>query len=117
MNKSCLATLTMICLMSFSPSFASAQDAMKAQAPAWFKQADRNADGNLSRDEAPNKDVFGDVDTDQDGFASLSEVNTWLSTRPASNASPNNQPPQARRDDAGVAMEQSGNRTQLPENV
>ena len=117
MNKSCLATLTMICLTSLSPGSASAQDAKKAQAPAWFKQADKNADGKLSRDEAPNNEVFGDVDTDGDGFASLSEVNAWLATRPASNASPNNQAPRARRDDAGVAIEQSSNRTQLPDNV
>ena len=95
-----------VVLAVFASTSASAQEATTAQAPAWFKQADKNADGKLSRDEAPNKEVFGDVDTDQDGFASLSEVNAWLSTRPASNPSPNNKPPQARQD-----------RAQLPDDV
>jgi hypothetical protein len=39
------------------------------QMPAWFNAADKDGDGKLSRDEAPNKEVFGDVDTDSDGFA------------------------------------------------
>ena len=106
MNKRYIAVFMMIYWVGLSPGSALAQEAMTAQAPAWFKQADKNADGKLSRDEAPNKEVFGDVDTDQDGFASLSEVNAWLSTRPASNLSPNNQPPQARQD-----------RAQLPDDV
>ena len=106
MNKRYIAVFMMIYWVGLSPGSALAQEAMTAQAPAWFKQADKNADGKLSRDEAPNKEVFGDVDTDQDGFASLSEVNAWLSTRPASNPSPNNKPPQARQD-----------RAQLPDDV
>jgi hypothetical protein len=83
MNKRYLAVFMMIYWVSLSPGSASAQEATTAQAPAWFKQADKNADGKLSRDEAPNKEVFGDVDTDQDGFASLSEVNTWLKAQSA----------------------------------
>jgi cephalosporin-C deacetylase-like acetyl esterase len=53
-----------------------------AEPPAWFKAADKNGDGKLSREEAPNKAVFGDVDTDGDGFASLAEVNAWLAKQP-----------------------------------
>ena len=58
------------------------------QSPAWFKQADKDDDGKLSREEAPNKNVFGDVDADGDGFASLTEVNTWLAKQPKPAANP-----------------------------
>lgn len=58
------------------------------QSPAWFKQADKDGDGRLSREEAPNKNVFGDVDADGDGFASLTEVNTWLAKQPKPAANP-----------------------------
>jgi hypothetical protein len=87
-----MAVFMVINLVSFNPSSTSAQNATKAQAPVWFKQADQNGDGKLSLDEAPNKEVFGDVDTDQDGFASLSEVNAWLSTRRLRGQSFNPQP-------------------------
>ena len=49
---------------------------------AWFKQADKDGDGRLSREEAPNKAVFDDVDTDGDGFASVKELQVWLAKRP-----------------------------------
>ena len=65
--------VTLLCLPNTGIS-------QEATGTAAFNRLDKNADGKLSRDEAPNKEVFGDVDTDQDGFASLSEVNTWLST-------------------------------------
>lgn len=58
------------------------------QIPAWFKAADKDGDGKLSREEAPNKEVFGDVDTDSDGFASLKEVQAWLAKRPQATAKP-----------------------------
>jgi len=65
---------------------AHAQEA--AQPPAWFKAADRNGDGRLSRDEAPNKDSFGEVDTDGDGFVSLAEVHARLARQPKSASRP-----------------------------
>ncbi len=58
------------------------------QIPVWFKATDKDGDGKLSREESPNKDVFGDVDTDADGFASLKEVQVWLAKRPQRNAQP-----------------------------
>ncbi|MEZ6087899.1 MAG: hypothetical protein R3C05_07725 [Pirellulaceae bacterium] len=48
----------------------------------WFKQADKDGDGRLSREEAPNKAVFDDVDTDGDGFASVKELQVWLAKQP-----------------------------------
>ena len=48
----------------------------------WFKQADKNGDGKLSHEEAPNKQVFADVDIDGDGFASVDELQVWLAKRP-----------------------------------
>ncbi len=52
------------------------------QSPSWFTKADKNGDGKLSRDEAPNKDVFGDVDTDGDGFVTLKEFQAWAAKNP-----------------------------------
>ena len=49
---------------------------------AWFKQADKNGDGRLSREEAPNREVFDDVDTDRDGVASVKELQVWQAKRP-----------------------------------
>ncbi len=84
MNKRYLAVFMVVCLAIgepfFQPGEASGQEAVKTQAPAWFKQADKDADRKLSCDEAPNKEVFTDVDADQDGFASLEEVTKWLAT-------------------------------------
>jgi dienelactone hydrolase/cytochrome c553 len=59
-----------------------------ARPPAWFNPADKDGDGKLSREEAPNKDLFTDVDTDGDGFASLAEVKAWLAKRPKPAATP-----------------------------
>ena len=46
MNKRYIAVFMMIYWVSLSPGSALAQEATTAQAPAWFKQADKNADGN-----------------------------------------------------------------------
>jgi len=98
---------------------ASAQDENSKEAPAWFKQADKDGDGKLSRDEAPNKDVFGDVDTSKDDFASLEEVKKWLASRPSSSPPTNSPTRRAQPDRASgtVESEQSRNRGQLPQNV
>jgi dienelactone hydrolase/cytochrome c553 len=55
---------------------------------AWFKQADKDGDGRLSREEAPSKGVFDDVDTDGDGFASVNELQVWLAKRPQRTTQP-----------------------------
>lgn len=98
---------------------ASAQNANSKEAPNWFKQADKDGDGKLTKEEAPNKEVFGDVDTNQDGFASLDEVNTWLASRPSqssSTASPKGRGETNQSKDT-IETEQQRNRGQLPENV
>lgn len=55
---------------------------------AWFKQADKDGDGRLSREESPNQAVFDNVDTDGDGFASVKELQVWLANRPQRTAQP-----------------------------
>ena len=123
MNNRYLATFIASCVAIFATSFAaseaSAQNAAKVRTPAWFKQADKDDDGRLSRDEAPNKEVFDDVDTDRDGFASLEEVNLWLASRPAANGSPSPQKPPspANKGATTVEAEQARTEAQLPENV
>jgi dienelactone hydrolase len=69
-----------VCFTLLGVDDAGAQDT--PQPPAWFKAADKNGDGKLSLEEAPNKTVFGDVDADGDGLATLPEVDTWLAKQP-----------------------------------
>jgi dienelactone hydrolase/cytochrome c553 len=76
----------LVCVMLSSVGDAHAQET--AHPPAWFNAADKNGDGKLSLEEAPNKAVFSDVDTDGDGFASLVEVNAWLAKQPKPAATP-----------------------------
>ena len=52
------------------------------QSPSWFTKADKNGDGKLSREEAPNKDVFAEVDADRDGFVTLKEFQAWAAKNP-----------------------------------
>jgi len=51
-------------------------------APQWlqrvFQNADANGDGKLSRQEFPRNEIFDEVDTDQDGFASRDEVRLYF---------------------------------------
>jgi len=83
MKKTKLISLALVSLLAI-PLFAEQPEGKTStnQMPAWFKAADKNGDGKLSRDEAPNKDAFGDVDTDGDGFASMKELQIWLAKRP-----------------------------------
>jgi hypothetical protein len=53
---------------------------------AWFRRADRDGDGRLSREEAPKRAVFSEVDTDGDAFASVEELEAWLAKRPRGDA-------------------------------
>jgi Ca2+-binding EF-hand superfamily protein len=43
------------------------------QAPAWFKAADKNNDGKLTRDELPAA-LFDRLDADKDGFVKEEEL-------------------------------------------
>ncbi len=58
----------------FNSGSASAQDANKAQAPAWFKQADKNADGKITPDELPTAELFKRLDLDGNGEITRSEA-------------------------------------------
>jgi len=46
-----------------------------------FKNADRNSDGKLTRDEYPRPEAFPNVDANRDGFATLEEVRTHFRSR------------------------------------
>ena len=46
-----------------------------------FKNADRNNDGKLARDEYPRPEAFPNVDANKDGFATLEEVQTYFRNR------------------------------------
>ena len=46
-----------------------------------FKKADTNNDGQLTREEYPQKEVFDAVDADKDGHASLEEVRAYYRNR------------------------------------
>lgn len=48
-----------------------------------FGNADKNGDGRLSREEYPQPNLFEDVDTNQDGFATLQEVRAYYQNRRA----------------------------------
>jgi acetyl esterase/lipase len=50
--------------------------------PAWFRQADKNGDGRLSRDEVRNPDDFAKADADGDGFVTLEEMRAWFAKNP-----------------------------------
>ncbi|MEW6359942.1 MAG: FG-GAP-like repeat-containing protein [Planctomycetota bacterium] len=47
-----------------------------------FKQLDRNGDGKLTRDEAPQTMPFDQWDANEDGVATLEEVQAYYSRRP-----------------------------------
>ncbi|MEI7701309.1 MAG: hypothetical protein WCK86_16030, partial [Planctomycetia bacterium] len=46
-----------------------------------LRNADRNADGKLSREEFPQPAIFKDVDQDNDGFATREEIRTYYASR------------------------------------
>lgn len=55
---------------------------------AWFKQADKDGDGRVSREEVTDKAAFDEIDTNGDGFASVEELQVWLSKRPQGSLQP-----------------------------
>jgi arylsulfatase A-like enzyme len=50
-----------------------------------FKNADKNNDGRLSRDEYPQPGIFNTVDANQDSFATLEEVRAYFRNRQSNN--------------------------------
>jgi len=52
------------------------------QRPPWFTKADKNGDGQLSREEFWNPDNFSKVDADGDGLATLKELQAWFAKNP-----------------------------------
>lgn len=46
-----------------------------------LRNADRNADGKLSREEFPQPAIFREVDKDNDGFATREEIQTYYASR------------------------------------
>jgi arylsulfatase A-like enzyme len=52
-----------------------------ARVEATFRAADRDGDGRLSRAEYPQPALFDTVDANRDGFATLEEVRTYVTSR------------------------------------
>jgi hypothetical protein len=60
-----------------------------------LKNADKNGDGKLTREEYPQKDLVDAVDADKDGFATLEEVRAYYAKRraqPATKTTPEPKP-------------------------
>jgi len=74
-------------LLSAATTIAIVADEAKQPAPrpvrdaAWFKKADKDGDGRLSRQEAPDQKSFDEADTDRDGFATVEELQVFLTNR------------------------------------
>jgi Ca2+-binding EF-hand superfamily protein len=59
-----------------------ASGAPAIQDAPWFKKADKDGDGKLSRAEHWNAELFSKVDTDQDGFATAAELQDYYAKNP-----------------------------------
>jgi hypothetical protein len=59
-----------------------AGSALAIQDAPWFKKADKDGDGKLSRTEFWNPEVFAKVDVDNDAFATPTELRVYYAKNP-----------------------------------
>src|SRR4051812_31460902 len=80
--------------------------AQSAELPAKLKPFDSDGDGKLSAAEFPDKELFGKLDTNRDGFVTVAEIRDYYRQNP---------PPPARKSGAATSAPAAPQTRRSPE--